>query len=97
MPYHWLLAILTFAPLPWLMMRRWPKSPYAASVVTIALGILIGQGIEPLGEVILFQAGAEPFTNPVRWRAFGEFMAVGIVTYLTSTALASKRIGAAVS
>jgi len=96
MPYHWLLAILTFAPLPWLLMRRWHKSPYAASVVAIALGILLGQGIEPLSEVILFQAGAEPFTNPVRWRVFGEFMAAGIATYLASTALVSKRTGAAV-
>ena len=96
MPYHWLLAILAFAPLPWLLMRRWPKSPYASSAVAIALGILLGQGIEPLSEVILFQAGAEPFTNPVRWRVFGEFMAAGIVTCLASTALASKRTGAAV-
>ncbi len=96
MRYHWLLAILTFTPLPWLLVRRWPKSPYAASVVAIALGILLGQGIEPLSEVILFQAGAEPFTNPVRWRVFGEFMAAGIVTCLASTALASKRTGAAV-
>ena len=96
MSYHWLLAILTFAPLPWMMMRRWPKSPYAASAVAIALGILLGQGIEPLSEVILFQVGAEPFTNPIRWRVFGEFMAAGIVTYLTSAALASRRTGAAV-
>ena len=97
MPYHWLLAILTFAPLPWLLMRRWPKSPHAASVVAIALGILLGQGIEPLSEVILFQAGAAPFTNPVRWRVFGEFMAAGIVTYLASTARALERTGAAVT
>lgn len=90
MPYHWLLAILTFAPLPRLQMRRWPTSPHVASVVAIALGLLLGQGIEPLSEVILFQAGAEPFTNPIRWRVFGEFMAAGIVTYLASTALALR-------
>ena len=94
LPCHWLLAILTFAPLPWLLMRRWPNSATAACVV-IALGVLLGQGIEPLSEVMLYQAGAEPFTNPVRWRVFGEFMAAGIVTYLASAALASKRTRAA--
>ena len=96
LPYHWLLAILTFAPLPWLLVRRWPKSVNAASLIAIVLGVLLGQGIEPLGEVILSQVGAEPFTNPVRWRVFGEFMAAGILTYLASNALVSKRTRAAV-
>ena len=89
--YHWLLGIATFAPLPWLVVRRWPNSARGASLLVIALGVLVGQGIEPLGEVILFKSGAEPFTNPVRWRVFAEFMAAGIVTYLTSAALAFKR------
>lgn len=96
LPYHWLLAVLTFAPLPWLLVRRWPKSANTASLVVIALGVFLGQGIEPLGEVILLQAGAEPFTNPVRWRVFGEFMAAGILTYLATYALASKQARAAV-
>jgi hypothetical protein len=95
LPHHWLLAVLTFAPLPWLLVRRWPTSVISASLAVIALGVLLGQGLEPLSEVVLFQAGAEPFTNPVRWRVFGEFMAAGIVTYLASAALASKGTRAA--
>lgn len=52
LPYHWLLALVTFVPLPWLLIRRWPDSFWQASVVVIALGVLLGQGLEPLGEVI---------------------------------------------
>ena len=88
--YHWLLAVLTFAPIPWLLVRRWPNAFARGSALVIALGVLIGQGIEPLSEVIFFQAGAEPFTDPVRWRVFAQFMAAGIVTYLVSSVLAGR-------
>src|SRR5262245_5986923 len=80
MPYHWLLAVLAFAPLPWLAVRRWPKSANAAPLLAILLGVVLGQGIEPLSEVLLYQA--EPFTDPVRWRVFGEFKAAGVLTDL---------------
>lgn len=88
--YHWFLAVLTFAPLPWLLVRRWPNSVARASALAIGLGVLMGQGIEPLSEVILFNAGMEPFTNAVRWRVFAEFMVAGIVIYLVSVAVAVR-------
>jgi hypothetical protein len=89
--YHWVLGVLTFAPLPWLLVRRWPTSLTRASILVIALGVAIGQGIEPLGEIIHTGAGADAFANPIRWRVFGEFMAAGILTYIASAALAAKR------
>ncbi|HET9386154.1 MAG TPA: hypothetical protein VFO67_13465 [Gemmatimonadales bacterium] len=88
--YHWLLGVLTFAPVPWLLVRRWPNAFVRASVLGIALGVLIGQGIEPLSEVILFGAGSEPFTNSVRWRVFAEFISAGLVTYIVCGVLAVK-------
>jgi hypothetical protein len=91
LPYHWLLAVVAFAPLPWLLIRRWPNSLTQASVVVIALGVVLGQGVEPLGEVIHFHVGAEPFTTPVRWRVFAEFMAAGMLAYLISAVIAGKR------
>lgn len=92
---HWLLAIPTFAPIPWLIARRWPGSAYGASWGVVAVGILVGQGLEPLSEVLLFNAGPEPFTNPMRWRVFGEFMVAGALTYIASAAFAFRRTGAA--
>ena len=94
LPYHWVLAVLAFAPLPWLLVRRWSIS-IGMSAQLIALGVLVGQGLEPLGELILYPAGPNPFTNPVRWRIFAEFMAAGVVTYLASAALAVKQTRAA--
>jgi hypothetical protein len=91
LPYHWLLAVPTFAPVPWLIVRRRWTSFNQVSVVVIALGVALGQGVEPLGEAIHFHVGAEALTNPVRWRLFAEFMAAGLLSYLVSAALASKR------
>lgn len=88
--YHWLLAICTFVPLPWILIRRWPTSLAHVSILIIGLGVALGQGLEPLGEVIYFNVGAEPFTNPVRWRVFGEFMAAGILAYFASAAVAGR-------
>jgi hypothetical protein len=89
--YHWLIAIPTFASIAWLARRRWPRASLAAGAAIIVLGVLLGQGVEPLGEVVLFQAGAEPFVDPVRWRVFAEFMAAGVVTWLLAAALHARR------
>jgi hypothetical protein len=86
--YHWLLAVLTFAPLAWLILRRWPTTFVAASTFTILAGVILGQGVEPLSEVILFTRDWGPFSDPVRWRVFGEFTAAGLLTFaLTGTLL----------
>ena len=90
LPYHWLLAVLTFAPVPWLLVRRWPNAVLRASVLAIAFGVVIGQGIEPLSELLLFGAGTNPFRNSVRWRVFAEFMVAGLVTYMVSGILAFR-------
>ena len=91
LPYHWLVAVLAFALLPWLLVRRWPDMAPRASVLVIALGVLIGQGIEPLSEVVFLNAGAEPFTNPVRWQVFAEFMLAGVFVYVVSTVVAVRQ------
>jgi hypothetical protein len=89
--YHWLLGVITFAPIPWLLARRWPSVLKRASLVVIMLGVLLGQGVEPLGEVIHFHVGAEPFTNHFRWQVFAEFMTAGLLTYIVSASLALRQ------
>ena len=84
LPYHWLLAIAPFAPLPWVLARRWPTALARVSTFVIVVGVLMGQGLEPLSEVIHSHGVAEPFTNPVRWRVFAEFMAAGILTHVAA-------------
>jgi hypothetical protein len=87
---HWLLAIAVFAPLPWVVLRRWPSAFAEASTFAIGVGVLLGQGLEPLGEVIYSGGAEQPFMNDLRWRVFGEFVAAGILTYVAA-ALAIKR------
>jgi hypothetical protein len=60
-------------------------------VLVILLGVALGQGFEPLGEAVHFRVGWDPFTNPVRWRVFAEFIGVGILTYFASAARAFRR------
>jgi hypothetical protein len=78
--YHWLLAVLTFAPLAWLILHRWPSTFVPASIFTILVGVILGQGVEPLSETILFTRDWGPFSNSVRWRVFGEFIVAGVLT-----------------
>jgi hypothetical protein len=86
LPYHWLVAIPTCLPIAWFANARWPDAPVKAGVLTLLLGVLIGQGVEPLGEALL-DGSAAPFTNPVRWRVFAEFLVAGWLTFLLAVPL----------
>lgn len=86
LPWHWLLAVPAFLPIAWMVKRRWPDAALKAGLVVVLLGLLIGQGLEPLGESLL-GAGTEPFTNPLRWRAFAEFVGAGVLTLLFAAPL----------
>lgn len=77
--YHWLLAFPTFIPVAWLTVRKWAASAISAALTILSVGVVIGQGIEPLGETIHFHAGADPFTSVERWRIFAEFTAAGLI------------------
>ena len=89
--WHWLFAVPAFLPVAWLARRRWPGAPFRAAVMIAVLGVLLGQGVEPLAEVILFEDGYEPFTDPLRWRIFAEFVGVGLATLLLTTLGPSRR------
>lgn len=80
--YHWLLAVPAFAPIPWLARRRWGSEARRAGWTILIVGVLLGQGLEPLGEVLLFPVGIEPLSNPVRWQIFATFLVAGLVVFL---------------
>jgi hypothetical protein len=83
--------VAAFLPLGWVIARRWPDAVVRASLVVIGLGVALGQGLEPLGEVLAFPVGWEPFTNPVRWRVFLEFLLAGGIAYLVAAVVARAR------
>src|SRR2546422_2185834 len=72
---HWLLAIPIFALAAWFIARRWPPpaNPWRPAALSVALGILLGQVIKPLGEIIHFQATLAEELEPARLTAFALF------------------------
>ena len=74
-------------------MRRWPPpdNPWRPAALSVALGILLGQVIEPLAEIIHYQATLAEELKPARLTAFALFTATGLVTMgLTLWALARR-------
>ena len=88
--YHWLAALPTAVPVAWLAVRKWPHAALSAGAAMLGLGIVLGQGLEPLGEVVLYQEGWEPVTSPVRWRVFAEFIGVGLITLLAGVVVIGR-------
>ncbi len=92
LPHHWIFGILVSAHLAWYISRRWgPGSFWRASVFIILVGILIGQGLEPLLEVFEGHMDWSPLTNLVRWHIFLSFVLAGTVTYFVVAWLIQKR------
>jgi hypothetical protein len=77
--WHWLLGVPAFLAV-YLVARRWrPERPLGAALKIVLIGVLAGQVLEPLGEVLL-SGSWEWALLPIRWRAFAEFLAAGLVT-----------------
>jgi peptidoglycan/LPS O-acetylase OafA/YrhL len=88
---HWLLAIPIFALAAGYLARRWPANPWRPAALSVALGILLGQVIEPLGEIIHYHATLAEELEPARLTAFATFTVTGLVTMgLTLAALARR-------
>ena len=77
---HWLLAIPVFAFVAWYMHRRFAGSMIAAAW-TITLGLLLGQVVEPLTEVLFMGETWADVLAPERSSAFTLFLVVGIATF----------------
>ena len=89
-PYHWVSAIPVFALAGWYVARRWRTDPLRAGVVTLLLGFLVGQVVEPLGEIATGATWGWAF-GPERLVAFAEFAGVGLVTYCAALAVVRSR------
>jgi hypothetical protein len=90
LPFHWLLALPAFAGLPVLARRVWPSEATRAGVAIVVLGVVLGQGLEPLAEVLTSPPGHAPFANTVRWWIFAEFLLAGMATFWLATVLTRR-------
>jgi hypothetical protein len=88
--WHWLLAAPAFLAV-YLVARRWrPERPLGAALKIVLIGVLAGQVLEPLGEVLL-SGTWEWALHSHRWRAFGEFLAAGLATLLLLLILSQRK------
>jgi len=82
---HWLLGIPVFALLAVYLSRQPSQHRWRSSAVLILAGGFLGQILEPLSE--LWGAPWSYAFSGIRWSAFGEFMAAGLLTFLVIMAL----------
>jgi hypothetical protein len=79
-PQHWLLGIPVFVLLALYESRRPSHQRWRSSTILILVGVFLGQVLEPLSE--LFGAPWSYAFSSIRWQAFAEFMAAGLLTFL---------------
>lgn len=90
-PWHWALALPLFAVAAWYVARRWPDATGRVSVGTIAAGVLLGQVLEPIGELVFYGWSLGESFGPERLGAFTWFVGAGLATYLAMLLALSRR------
>lgn len=90
--YHWVFAAIAFFLVSWIIARVWPEKPWRAAAGIAALGIALGQGVEPVLEYATNSGGLGYATEPSRWAAFFACIAAGIPALVIGVVAArSKR------
>ena len=88
---HWLLAIPVFALLANYLSRQPSQQRWRGSALLILAGAFLGQVLEPLSE--LWGAPWSYAFSGIRWTAFAEFMAAGLLTLLVVMAWKEGAMG----
>jgi hypothetical protein len=78
---HWLFAIALFAFVGCLAARAWPGTRWRDGAWTLALGVLVAQGLEPVLEVAAYQHRLGYPDEPQRWAVFLVCVGVGIPAF----------------
>jgi hypothetical protein len=90
-PYHWLTGILTFLPLALFCAEKWPQNLIRAMLINGAAGLVAGQIIEPLGEVVLYRIPSAIVFSPERWHVFWQFVLAAVVGGLAGVVIVWSR------
>ena len=78
-PYHWILGLVTLAPVAWVVARLWPAAALTRLALVVGLGVFLGQIVEPWLETRIDTSGMAFGLDAERWRIFAEFMVAGVV------------------
>jgi len=88
---HWIFAAIVFFGVGWIMARLRAKDAVHAALWIAIVGIMPGQGIEPVLELVIYQGHVGYPTDPGRWGVFFACIAVGLPALLTSARLCRRR------
>ena len=88
---HWTLCALAFAAAGWYLARRFPRAPWQAASLNAALGVFVGQIVEPILEAAFYDGRLAFDVEPERWLAFGQCMAAAGLAMAAAVAFVSAR------
>jgi len=75
--WHWAICAVVFGLAGWYLSRRSPADRWSAATVNVLIALVIGQGLEPLGEQLYFNQRLLYDVSPDRWAIFWLCAGVG--------------------
>ena len=91
---RWHAALLALF-VGWIIARRWPDHPWRQAALIVGMGVAIGQGLEPVLEVLLYEGRFGYDAEPDRWRAFAVCLAAGVAALALALVLCRPRANVA--
>ena len=86
---HWSLCAAGFAFAGWYLSRHFPRAPWQAASLNVALALLLGQIVEPILEAAFYDGRLAFEIEPERWLAFGQCLAAAGLAMAAAVAFAS--------
>jgi hypothetical protein len=77
-PYHWFTGVVTFILLTLFCSKKWPENPIRATLINGAAGLVAGQIIEPLAEVVFYRIPIAIVFSAERWHVFLQFFLAAV-------------------
>jgi hypothetical protein len=90
-PYHWMVTALVFAIAGWFIARTWPEKRWRVGAESLAIGVVIGQGIEPMLEVAQAYHRFGYPDEPARMTAFWQTMLAAVPAYAIALWLSVRK------
>ena len=89
--YHWVCSAVAFAIVGCFIARRWPENRWRIGGMSLFIGVILGQVVEPMLEVALDLHRFGYPDEPPRMVAFGATMLAAIPPYVLTLWLCAKR------
>jgi len=89
--YHWITGFLGFLLVVFLMARKSPRWLTPAAALNVALGLVLGQFLEPLGEALVSHLPVAQIVTAERSQIFRDFMIAGIAGLVAGVLLFGKQ------